>query len=77
MMSGSWATMSATSVQPHHLLEADALNRLDRHVEAALVLARQEALRNQEEQVDRAANQHERDRHRQRAMPQAQPQRPS
>ena len=45
---------------PQHLLEADALNALDADVEAILVLARQEALRHDQEQVRRAGDEQQR-----------------
>ena len=60
----------------HHLVEADALNGLDVDVEAALVLARQEALRDEAEQIHRAEQQRDRDRHRHHVEAQAGAQRP-
>ena len=61
---------------PQHLFEADALDALDADRETILVFARQEPLRHDQEQIRRAGDEQERDRHRQRAMPQAEPQRP-
>ncbi len=51
-----------------HLVEADALDALDADLEAALILARQEALRHHQEQVGRAGDQHQRHGQRQRAV---------
>ena len=51
-----------------HVVEADALNRLGADAEAALILARQEALRHQREQVDGADEQRDRDGHRHGAV---------
>ena len=41
----------------HHLVEADALDRLDADVESSLILGGQEAFRNQTEQIDRSEDQ--------------------
>ena len=61
----------------HHLVEADALDRFDADLEAPLILGRQEALRDEPEQVDGAEDQRDRRRHRHHVEPQARPQRPS
>ena len=51
-------------VMADHLVEADALGAFGIDVEAALILARQEALRDDAEQVDGHAEQHDRNHHR-------------
>ena len=63
--SGSFATIVGDlQLVAHHLVEADALHRLGADVEAPLILARQEALRHEREQVTGADQQRDRHRHR-------------
>ena len=51
---GSFATIAGDLLlMAHHLVEGDALDRLGADVEAALILARQEALRDEHEQIAR------------------------
>ena len=48
----------------HHVVEADALDRFGRHVDAPDVLVGQEPFRNEREQVRGRTDEHDRDRHR-------------